>query len=682
MNANNSERISDFSDDSDFEIEITKGLLADTVYVDIVPKHTEIEFRQNQQCLSTRDKEKVNTQGELGTEKTNFKTKAIEQTDLKEPPVLITNNKPDKPYTAQKGKCKTKEKSDLQEEHSDCYCNGWVSDESEGDEFDDSDDIKIIIINGECPGTISINIEYSDLESSVQDEKISSDNPCQSRAKPIPETETNTSLQNYVRESGDKVPDPQLLNKNNTEREDDLQENQIIILSNRVPAKSRTSQSSPCLPISEKTKRISPKSGTESTEIATRETDHTSDVYSRYANLHDASDLTSLHRFDEAEAASNISNDGLEAKTIAKSTNKRNQELTDKTHTMKRFKGTSNLLATRRHGTVGHGDFIHSTSDKDKSHSILDEVDPVIPRVIPKSGKQVKFGDEIRGNRLIQLSPEKRVSSNDISPNKAERSILKKSSNANGIEPQVYYNSYYLDEDSDSKDSGLSDGEDSRRWEYRNDGYRSPDEYCHFFDPTYPAATIPYQTVTRQSHFCPKDDSHYVSHGQSNEYHQSVRTYSDSESSKYSDRHADRYRSIPQENYISDRYYPSQNSPSPSENHPRILQRETSIREKHSPSPSFIKPGFDDSKKTVQTKKNNSNKQARRGKKKQCKKGNKNGSESDLERFRRMLSTGQVRLASRGNVDVRKIKLEYLLHIGDFSLKYKVNVPSGHLVPK
>ena len=646
MNAN-SEIVTHQDDDSDFEIEITNDFCSDRVNVHIVPKQNVIEFRETANSPDTSE----------------HKEAAVNETD-------ITDSVHETGIHKKDGvPCCRSQTENIRS------CTKSLSvEESKNDEaelYGGLDDLDIDIVYGKCPGTIDINIVTIDAEVLAQFENTTianiictektdndkgtgkgvniSDQPMETvNESPATIKADEGSLKDGNSEKVDaaacckmSMADPVTMKSNEINRHT-RKEKEIVILSRKAPNKSRKSQSSPCLADSIKASSAD-----------------SSKFQEDAVNEHDTS-----HHVN-----------------VSKPQPKRNQEPSDHTGKMKRFKGMSNLMVVKRQSAAERGDFTDSSIDEESAQkrSILDDVDNAIPRVIPRSGKQVKFRDEITGSTLIQPSPEKRCPSEEPSPDKAEKSILKKdtSSDENCIEPQVFYNSSYVDDDSDGRDSGLVEDEDYRPWEYRDNRYRGYEcfDYKSVSSDNVSETNSYYnRQYDAQPHY-PVDDRGYGT-PRSPRYFQNQRSYSDPQAVDFSGRQADRVPQIPREcnRDIYEEYYPRdrqyvRRSPG---SYPWATQTEVYTREKQYCLPTFDTNAFSNNKTATGPKKTNPNKKPRRDKKKQRKKRGK--AETDIEKCQRFLSAGQVRLASRGNFDVRRIGLEYLLHIGDFSMKYKVTV--------
>ena len=523
------------------------------------------------------------------------------------------------------------------------------------------DDLFIDIVPGECPGTVDIfivtiddkvcdKVEKTFGEATIDHiEAIEREESANNYADIADQCETFTDLPEAHICQYERMPEAidsekfevalcakstagqatSLSNSQNTR-----QEKGIVILSRKSPNKSRKSQSSPCLSDSMKVDYCEPSKIKEDVK------NHTHDT---------------LHQPNETKHLS-----------------KRIQNPNDHPGKMKRFKGTSNLMVAKRQSASERGDFTYSDNDSEqKRGSILDDVDDAIPRVIPRSGaKQVKFGDEIKGSRLIQPSPERSCPSEEQSPIKAEKPILKKG--LSSVEPQVYYNSSYVDEDSDDRDSGLPEDEEYRPCpEYRDNRYTG-----YEYQDYHPASRdCVYNPISYQN-------GQYDAHAQS-EYSIDSAGYGSPRSPRpYQNQHSHiadisvrqtptpvyRNRDVYDDFYSTESQYVRRSPGS----YPWSKQTEVYAKENQYCLPTFDTNAFRSSKKTTGSKKKNGDKKSRRDKKQQPRGSGR--TETDIERYQRLLNTGQVRLVSRGSFDVRRIKLEYLLHIGDFSMKYKVNV--------
>ena len=523
------------------------------------------------------------------------------------------------------------------------------------------DDLFIDIVPGECPGTVDIfivtvddkvcdNVEKTVVEATSDHvEAIEREEIVKKDADIAGQCETFTDLPGAHICQDDKMPEVKdqekvevaLCAKNTADEATSLSNSQnirqdkgVVILSRKSPNKSRKSQSSPCLSGSKKVDNCEPSKFKQDVK------NHT----------HGA-----LHQPDESKHLS-----------------KRNQNPNDHPGKLKRFKGTSDLMVAKRQSASERGDFTYSDHDSEqKRGSILDDVDDAIPRVIPRSGaKQVKFGDEIKGSRLIQPSPERSCPSEEQSPIKAEKPILKKG--LSSVEPQVYYNSSYVDDDSDDRDSGLPEDEEYRPCpEYRDSRYIGY-EYQDYHPASRDCVSNPISYQNGQ----------YDAHAQS-EYSIDRAGYGSQRSPRsYQNQHSHiadisvrqtptpvyRNRDVYDDFYSTDSQYVRRSPGS----YPWSKQTEVYAKENQYCLPTFDTNAFNNPKKSTSSKKKNGDKKSRRDKKQQPRGSGR--TETDIERYQRLLSTGHVRLVSRGSFDVRRIKLEYLLHIGDFSMKYKVNV--------
>lgn len=746
MNANNSEIVIPESDDSDFEIEITGGFFPDMFNIEIVPKFNVIQFREQAQCAAKHGEHKVAVCSNVS------RTECVANNiSFSGNPLNTTENSQSSKSHVSKDKCKTEKNRGRLEENTShssehnvhinkvkpeqiqfdrgngkemtkhnnaaakqadtglilnrqgklqhqCEVNTLTAFKDESSLFEcktytdngsDLDDIDIVIAEGECPGTIVINIMCLGEEFTEQNEGGLGDLPLQvpvitkmNHACPVTEVSaqhTNIMSDNALQlaiysEECTSVKRNNVTNyagktsvfksPPNKVKCRQRKETDIVILSRKSPAKWRTSQSNPCLTV-----------GT-----------------AKVIDVNKTRDGLETTSFREADSSGIkiTDRDTPDHLTLNYSHSKRNQEAHENTGTMKKFKGICKHTPARRYIAAGIGDYTRSSRDYDskQKRSILDDVDEAIPRVIPKSDKQVKFGDEIVGSRLVQPSPEKCFSSGEVSPSKVEKSILKKSapwpSDDTSVEPQVYYNSSYKDDgDSDDNDSGLADDDDYRAWECREIRYqsqafqsyrsKSPERRSIFSEssnyyggqqnepPRYHVEARMYEAhrptayyQTQRTNTCLRPDHFAVSRTEREpnirtEYSQGVRVYDD-------------YYSICNQYIRRSPGYCSWIMPS----------------EEYTKDSCFFAPAcgtrtLNDSKQVIRSKKHSSSKQCRRDKKKkQYKKKGKN--ETDLEKCQKLLSSGQVRLASKGNFDVRRIKLEYLLHIGDFSMKYKVTI--------
>ena len=539
----------------------------------------------------------------------------------------------------------------------------------ETEPYDDLDYLNINIVPGECPGTIDIYIVSDDVEVCDQGEKTTvgetinqvetleryEDTDRDLNIADQSETHENLVEISIALEVGDGRPKDkrsgkigvasckksttdQVTRKSNASNRHTKKEKEVIILSRKVPNKSRKSQSSPCLTDSKKVNSDdSPKFQRDA-------------VNEHYVPHH---------------------------MNATKQLPKRNQEPAEQSGKMKRFKGTSDLMVIKRQGASERGDFACNDKESEQKRSIIDEVDDAIPRVIPRSGvgKQVKFGDEIRGSRLIQPSPEKRCPSEEPSPNKTEKSILKKGipSDDNCIEPQVYYNSSYVDDDSDGRDSGLPDDEDYRPCEYRDNRYQGYEyQGYHPVSPNVVSEPNSYQHSQYDAHAqsqYPLDDRGYGT-PRSPRYFHSHRLHSAPQAADFPGRQAQSpiycNRDVYEDYYSTDSQHVRRSPGS----YPWATQTEVYTRENQYCLPTFDTSAFNNTKKATGSKKKNSDKKSRIDKKQQTRGQIK--TETEIEKYQRLLGTGHVRLASRGSFDVRRIRLEYLLHIGDFSMKYKV----------
>ena len=675
MNENNSEIVECHSDESDFEIEITNGFFRNTVNIDIIPKMNTIEFRQNPLCNHVTETDKYEAV-------VNGEHKANDETDIATRRRI--SEEKSKPDMLDKSEENGSEEVFGEINGSDFI--GWTNENDEVKETAELDDIEIEIVDGECPGTISINIirVHSGLSDQIKDDRSNYNEQEEShgdyRIHKYINTELNTYRKTYAGESkvsGSYIPNENISNSDEA-ISDASSKTKIIMLNKYDLDKRRTSQSDHCLPDSDKVKYTSTKTDKVSKVFQT-EGQYDNNIHKMFENLYDASELTTAQNDNETVTDTNIEQDSLDQKTTVSSKNELNQAFLVKGDHMKRSKDTNNVLLAKGQSDAGKGDFFYKRKGNEKKEEvngcILDDVDEVIPRVIPKAGKQVTFGDEISGNRLIQLSPEKRLTSDITSPNKAEKSILKNNipSKTRCIEAQIYYNSNYF-EDDNGDDSGLSGDDDHNRWEYRNDAYQPPRRLDTFSE----AYVSPYKQLSEQQNHQIRDQRYFCSSDRYTRHYRTTRSYVDFQATNVSILKRSKEKTNTENDATPYAKHSSEVKQTtlirPPGNYTNSPQKEVSIKNNHSPLPSFIASGFNNSGRNSNSKNTVSNKQTRRDKKKKHykKRGKHANVETDIERFQRFLSTAQVRLTSKGNIDVRRLKLEYLLHIGDFSLKYKV----------
>ena len=644
MNANNSEIVQCLSDDSDFEIEITDGYFHNTINIDIIPKSNTIKFRRNPECDHVTESDKCDLVVASGRHEA-CKTSSVVET--KQPNAVL-----DRPE-------ENGSEEVLSEDINGSDFIGWSDDGPGESETDEIDNIEIEIVDGECPGTVSINIVCD-----VPEINKGKGSTCLEQEHAKYEHTKNGKITSCTQQcQADESYCSSVYGSVNSQTNPDV-DARAESMKLRVTGEDKlfTPKSAPLFSdLDDSLKRDDCLK-----EELLSEEQHISKNFQRFEILYDASEIISA-----TQNENDIKLEKVDQSDNVESKNKRNQRFSLEVDQEKRFKVTNNTFVSKRQTNTGTGDFFQkrkSTNKRDETNScILDDVDAVIPRVIPKSGKQVKFGDEISGNRLIQLSPEKRPSSDVISSNKAERSILKNSNPPQGsnIEAQVYYNSSYFNDNEDGNDDNLNDYSQP---EHQNKEHQSPGKLASYSE----SSISSYKRPAKSS--CQINGQQYFrSYHTYTRYYQPSKPRVDFNSANISILKRSKDEKVHNANtsctsgkYHTDNKYSVLIKPPGS-----YTNTTNKNRVNHSPVSSFMTSGCNSSENNLSSTGNH--KHSSRDKKKQQKKrGKPVTAETDIERFQRYLSTGQAKLTSKGHLDTRRLKLEYLLHIGDFSLKYKV----------